>query len=104
MSPVVMASLRFASVVFWKYLGDDGFNIIEADEWEDRAENCHTIAVRPPCLEQRQNYFSFNVPSAYVVGVRPGDYSARIAESKSEGRGVVSVPGALDPRRLYRAW
>ena len=99
-----MAEIGFAAVIFWKYLGDDGFNIIEADEWEVGANNCQTLSITPPIPERRMDYFHFVVPSAYVVGVRPGDYSARIETSKSDGRGVISVPGAIDSVRLYREW
>lgn len=99
-----MAEIRFAAVIFWKYLGSDGFNIIEADEWEGAAANCHTIHIQPPHPEHRRNYFVFKIPAAYAVGVKPGDYSARISASKSDGRGVISVPGVLDPKRLYRVW
>jgi len=95
----VMASLNFAVCVMWKYVGDDGFNFIETDEWEH--VDGVTLMIKPPRPEKAMHYFYVDIPRAYSVGVIHGDYSERIAVSTHAGRGVVGVPHSIDRDRLH---
>lgn len=99
LSQTAMAALHFAAVVLWKYVGDDGCNIIEADEWEDL--DGPVINITPPRPEVGAWFFYLNVPQAYRVGLIPGDYSSRIEMSICDGRGVITVPNAIDKKRLH---
>jgi hypothetical protein len=99
LSDKVMVALNFAVCVMWKYVGDDGFNFVETDEWEH--VNGVTLLIRPPRPEKAMHYFYVDIPSTYSVGVIPGDYSERITMSSHGGRGVVTVPHAIDRDRLH---
>lgn len=99
LSTDVMAGLDFAAFAYWKYIGDDGCNIISADEWERGTGEIYPIS--PPRPEIGAWHFYIRVPRAYSVGLIPGDYSNRIELSRHDGRGVLTIAHAIDKRRLH---
>ena len=97
----VVIRMRLPAVVLWKYLGRDGFNIIEANDWDHQLGSLY--AVEAPRLEHRETRYRVRFPAPYVVALKP-QTSAVHEITEHDGRMVLSLFGVLDAERLHRAW